>query len=234
MPTIGKEHVTAGETRGGEPCAPAVNPGADIHLFGREVNRETFAICKSDLFRKSADGREAENVVFVSTLSNDRHAGGGFDYMVANAPYGRDWKRDQDAVREEHDRGAAGRFGPGLRRISSDGQLLFGGAHAGACPQSGRGRVAGRHHHERLAAVHRRRGQRRERDSPVDSRERPILSAVCERNAEVEIYRGRGGRPEPDPESRDTRTSSARERGVVLRARGEVPRPQRLDRQPST
>ena len=124
MLTLAKEHVTAGETRGGEPCAPAVNPGADIHLFGQEVNPETFAICKADLFMKSADGGDAENVVFGSTLSNDRHAGAGFDYMIANPPYGKDWKRDQDAVRDEHDRGAAGRFGPGLPRIS-DGQLLF-------------------------------------------------------------------------------------------------------------
>ncbi len=38
MLTIAKEHVTAGERRGGEACAPAVNPGADIHLFGQEVN----------------------------------------------------------------------------------------------------------------------------------------------------------------------------------------------------
>ena len=44
--------------------------------------------------------------------------------MIANPPYGKDWKRDQEAVRAEHDRGAAGRFGPGLPRIS-DGQLLF-------------------------------------------------------------------------------------------------------------
>ena len=168
MLAIAKEHLTAGERRGGEPCAPAVNPDADIHLFGQEVNPETFAICKSDLFMKSEHGRDAERVLFGSTLSNDRHAGAGFDYMIANPPYGKDWKRDQDAVRDEHDRGAAGRFGPGLPRIR-DGQLLFPAAHAGARPESGRGRLAGRHHHERLAAVHRRRGQRRERDSPLDS-----------------------------------------------------------------
>ena len=124
MLTIAKEHITAGETRGGEPCAPAVNPGADIHLFGQEVNPETFAICKSDLFMKSEDGRDAKRILFGSTLSNDRHAGAGFDYLIANPPYGKDWKRDQDAVRDEHDRGAAGRFAPGLPRIS-DGQLLF-------------------------------------------------------------------------------------------------------------
>ena len=124
MLTIAKEHITAGETREGELVAPAVNAAAGIHLFGQEVNPETFAVCKSDLFMKSGDGRDADNVVFGSTLSNDRHAGAGFDYMIANPPYGKDWKRDQDAVRDEHDRGAAGRFGPGLPRIS-DGQLLF-------------------------------------------------------------------------------------------------------------
>ena len=124
MLTIAKEHITAGETRDGQRRGAAVNPDADTHLFGQEVNPETFAICKSDLFMKSADGRDAENVLFGSTLSNDRHAGAGFDYMIANPPYGKDWKRDQDAVRAEHDRGDAGRFAPGLPRIS-DGQLLF-------------------------------------------------------------------------------------------------------------
>ena len=124
MLTIAKEHITAGETRDGERRGDAVNPDADTHLFGQEVNPETFGICKSDLFMKSEDGRDAENVLFGSTLSNDRHAAGAFDYMIANPPYGKDWKRDQDAVQNEHDRGAAGRFGPGLPRIS-DGQLLF-------------------------------------------------------------------------------------------------------------
>ena len=124
MLTIAKEHINDGETRDGELVAPAVNADADIHLFGQEVNPETFAICKSDLFMKSEDGRDAKSVLFGSTLSNDRHAGVGFDYLIANPPYGKDWKRDQDAVRTEHDRGAAGRFGPGLPRIS-DGQLLF-------------------------------------------------------------------------------------------------------------
>ena len=124
MLTIAQEHIVAGETRDGEVLAGAVNPDADVHLFGQEVNPETFAICKSDLFMKSADGRDAENVFFGSTLSGDRHANDNFDYLIANPPYGKDWKRDQDTVRTEHDRGAAGRFGPGLPRIS-DGQLLF-------------------------------------------------------------------------------------------------------------
>src|SRR5207247_3319232 len=58
------------------------------------------------------------------TLSNDRHAGRNFDYQIANPPYGKDWKRDQEAVEAEHERGFSGRFGAGLPRIS-DGQLLF-------------------------------------------------------------------------------------------------------------
>ena len=124
MLTIAKEHINVGERREGELCGSAVNPEADIHLFGQEVNPETFGICKADLFMKSEDGRDADNVLFGSTLSNDRHATATFDYMIANPPYGKDWKRDQDAVRAEHDRGNAGRFGAGLPRIS-DGQLLF-------------------------------------------------------------------------------------------------------------
>jgi type I restriction enzyme M protein len=124
MLTIAKEHITVGEQREGRALKSPVNAGADVHLFGQEVNPETFAICKSDLFMKSEDGRDAENIVFGSTLSNDRHAGTAFDYLIANPPYGKDWKRDEDAVRAESERGAAGRFAPGLPRIS-DGQLLF-------------------------------------------------------------------------------------------------------------
>ncbi|MBN2251337.1 MAG: N-6 DNA methylase [Candidatus Altiarchaeota archaeon] len=101
-----------------------INSEADVHLFGQEVNPETFAMCKSDLYMKSADGKDAENIKFGSTLSNDRHKDRRFDYMLANPPYGKDWKRDQAAVEAEAERGYAGRFGPGTPRIS-DGQLLF-------------------------------------------------------------------------------------------------------------
>ncbi len=124
MLTIAKEHITVGERRDDVRIRGPVNEEADIHLFGQEVNPETWAVSKSDLYMKSADGRDAENIAFGSTLSNDQHAGVNFDYLIANPPYGKDWKRDQDAVRAENERGAAGRFGPGLPRIS-DGQLLF-------------------------------------------------------------------------------------------------------------
>jgi type I restriction enzyme M protein len=101
-----------------------INPHAEVHLFGQEVNGETFAICKSDLYMKSADGRDAENIKFGSTLSKDQHAGKHFDYLLTNPPYGKEWKTDQAAVEAEASRGEAGRFGAGTPRIS-DGQLLF-------------------------------------------------------------------------------------------------------------
>ena len=124
MLMITKEHITEGLHRDGERLRPAINPEADIHLFGQEVNPETWAVSKSDFFMKEPTGRDADNIAFGSTLSWDRHAAQSFDYLIANPPYGKDWKRDQGAVRDEHERGAAGRFGPGLPRIS-DGQTLF-------------------------------------------------------------------------------------------------------------
>src|SRR3989441_3969871 len=113
MLTISKEHITLGERRNGDLVRGPINPAAEVHLFGQEVNPETWAISKSDLFMKSTDGRDAENIAFGTTLSNDRHAKTQFDYLIANPPYGKDWKRDEAAVRAEHERGAAGGVGPG-------------------------------------------------------------------------------------------------------------------------
>jgi Type I restriction-modification system methyltransferase subunit len=73
---------------------------------------------------KHPDGQDAENIKFGSTLSNDQHPNMRFDYLLANPPYGKEWKMDQAAVQDEYRRGYAGRFGAGLPRIS-DGQLLF-------------------------------------------------------------------------------------------------------------
>jgi type I restriction enzyme M protein len=143
MLMITKEHITVGLRKNGGLLRPAINTDAEIHLFGQEVNPETWAVSKSDLFMKDPTGRDADNISYGSTLSNDRHAGTTFDYLIANPPYGKDWKRDEDAVRAEHERGAAGRFGPGLPRIS-DGQLLFllhMLAHAKA-PKDGGSRIA--------------------------------------------------------------------------------------------
>jgi type I restriction enzyme M protein len=118
MLTITKDNIVGTADR------PGINPSADVHLFGQEVNPSTWAVSKSDLFMKSEDERDAENIAFGSVLSNDRHSTRTFDYSIANPPYGKDWKRDKNAVEEEHERGFAGRFGAGLPSIS-DGQLLF-------------------------------------------------------------------------------------------------------------
>jgi len=117
MLSITKDHIV-GDGR------PGISPKAGVHLFGQEVNPETFAVCKSDLFLKEPSGHDADNIAFGSTLSNDRHSARRFDYMLANPPYGKDWKRDEEAIRLEHSRGTGGRFGVGLPRIS-DGQMLF-------------------------------------------------------------------------------------------------------------
>jgi type I restriction enzyme M protein len=118
MLTIAKEHILGAEDRDG------INPQADIHLFGQEVNPETWAVSKSDLLMLHPDGHDADNIAFGSTLSNDKHTGKHFDYMITNPPYGKDWKRDEEDVKIECERGDSGRFGAGLPRIS-DGQLLF-------------------------------------------------------------------------------------------------------------
>jgi type I restriction enzyme M protein len=124
MLLITKEHITVGLRKNGDVLRRPINPDAEIHLFGQEVNPETWAVSKSDLFMKDPTGRDADNIAYGSTLSHDRHADKSFDYLIANPPYGKDWKRDEEAVRAEHERGVAGRFGPGLPRIS-DGQILF-------------------------------------------------------------------------------------------------------------
>lgn len=112
MLTIGKEQILS------------INEKADVHLFGQEVNPQTFAMCKSDLYMKSADGRDADNIAFGSTLSDDKHSERTFDYLLANPPYGKDWNLDQDEVRKEAARASKNRFVAGLPRVN-DGQLLF-------------------------------------------------------------------------------------------------------------
>ena len=100
------------------------NPTAKVYLYGQEVNPETYAVCKSDLYVKSKDGREAEGIKKGSTLSDDQHTGERFHYQITNPPYGKDWRVDKKHVEAEARLGYGGRFGAGTPRIS-DGQLLF-------------------------------------------------------------------------------------------------------------
>src|SRR5258707_2131245 len=75
MLLITKEHITVGLRKNGDLLRSAINKDAEIHLFGQEVNPETWAVSKSDLFMKDPTGRDADNIAYGSTLSNDRHSG---------------------------------------------------------------------------------------------------------------------------------------------------------------
>ena len=105
-----------------EEAMTKLNPKIRVELFGQELNGESFGICKSDML---VTGHNPEQIAFGNTLTDDNHKGKGFHYILSNPPYGVDWKKYQDPIREEYEtKGFEGRFGPGLPRIS-DGQLLF-------------------------------------------------------------------------------------------------------------
>jgi len=97
------------------------NPDARLELFGQELNPETYAICRSDMMLK---GHNAQNIALGNSFSHDAHADKSFDYMLANPPFGVEWKKIQTFVEDEAARGHAGRFGAGTPRIN-DGSLLF-------------------------------------------------------------------------------------------------------------
>ena len=102
-----------------------------IHLFGQEINPETFAITKADMLL-SGEGEQAEHMGFGSTLSADAFPTRQFDFMLSNPPYGKSWKVDQDKLggkKEIQDTRFVTQFGddPDFQMLprSSDGQLLF-------------------------------------------------------------------------------------------------------------
>ena len=98
------------------------NPSGRLHVYGQELNAETYAVCRSDMMLK---GQDASHIVFGNSFTEDGHAGSHFDYLLANPPFGVEWKKVADHIRDEHDKqGFAGRFGAGLPRIN-DGSFLF-------------------------------------------------------------------------------------------------------------
>ncbi|MFD7873989.1 N-6 DNA methylase [Streptomyces sp. NPDC059766] len=100
----------------------ALNPDATVEVYGQELNPESWAICRSDLMIK---GQDPGNIAFGNSFSDDGHARRSFDYILANPPFGVEWKKVKDEVEYEHKSlGDAGRFGAGLPRIN-DGSLLF-------------------------------------------------------------------------------------------------------------
>ncbi|MET7969788.1 class I SAM-dependent DNA methyltransferase [Micromonospora sp. NPDC005305] len=98
------------------------NPNATVQVFGQELNPESWAICRSDMMIK---GQDPENIKFGNSFSDDGHRGGQFDYLLANPPFGVEWKKVKDEIEREYEAlGFSGRFGAGLPRIN-DGSLLF-------------------------------------------------------------------------------------------------------------
>ena len=125
MLTVAEETLTAiGKKRGLQ---------VEARLYGQEINPETYAICKADMLIKG-EGENADHIVGGaewSTLSHDAFPGQEFDFMVANPPYGKSWKKDLEAMG-----GKDGMRDPRFKVMhegeelslvtrSSDGQMLF-------------------------------------------------------------------------------------------------------------
>lgn len=129
---LGKDHVvrsvydptagTGGMLSAADDKITAWNGTAQVELLGQEINPASYAICKADMVVK---GQGIGNIVLGNTLTQPAFRGRTFHYGLSNPPFGVDWKQAQKTVKEEHEvRGYAGRFGPGLPRVS-DGSLLF-------------------------------------------------------------------------------------------------------------
>jgi len=111
----------------------AIQAKGDVYLYGKEINDETYAICKSDMMIK---GNNPENIRVGSTLSTDEFSGNTFDFMLSNPPYGKSWNTDLKYIKDGKDIidprfvvtlkdywGYSEEVGAAPR--SSDGQLLF-------------------------------------------------------------------------------------------------------------
>ena len=138
-PDLGKSHVvktiydpacgTGGMLSVAEDYLREHNRDAKPMLFGQDYNDESWAVCKSDMLIK---GENAENIILGDSFLQDGYAGGNgpeqpstFDYMLANPPFGVEWKQQAQYIKRECETlGFEGRFGAGLPRIN-DGSLLF-------------------------------------------------------------------------------------------------------------
>ena len=110
-----------------------IKANADVYLFGKEINDETYAICKSDMMIK---GNDPANIRVGSTLATDEFQGTSFDFMLSNPPYGKSWSTEQKYIKDGKDV-IDPRFEIELKDYwgtvetvdavprSSDGQLLF-------------------------------------------------------------------------------------------------------------
>ena len=111
MITVAKEYLTS--QWGLDPT--------NVFIYGQELREKTFAICKADALMKGDDGSRIKQ---GNTLSDDKLIGHQFNFMLANPEFGTDWKKIQDFITKEAERGFDGRFGAGLPDVG-DASLLF-------------------------------------------------------------------------------------------------------------
>lgn len=123
MLTVAQDRLTTLAARRGK--------NVSIHLFGQEINPETYAICKADMLLKG-DGDQAEHISYGSTLSLDGNATRQFDFMLSNPPYGKSWKTDAEKMggKKEILDSRFNAYLDGDEQLTmiprtSDGQLLF-------------------------------------------------------------------------------------------------------------
>lgn len=99
-----------------------LNSDAQPHLFGQDWNDEAYGICRADMLIK---GEDSDNIKLDCTFEKDGFPKEKFDYMLANPPFGVEWKQQQKSIENEGSTlGYDGRFGAGTPRIN-DGSLLF-------------------------------------------------------------------------------------------------------------
>ncbi|MFE0801837.1 N-6 DNA methylase [Streptomyces sp. NPDC058812] len=111
---------TGGMLTAAEDHIKSINPKTKVYLFGQELNAESWAICQADMLMRNQPGR----IYFGNSFSDDGYPDQKFDYMLANPPFGVEWKKVKDEVEAETEIGHAGRFGAGTPRIN-DGSFLF-------------------------------------------------------------------------------------------------------------
>lgn len=99
-----------------------LNPDARLEVFGQDFNPQAYAICGSDMMIKN---QNIDHIAFGDSFTDDHFSDKKFEYMLANPPFGVEWKPEADFIKREHEeQGFGGRFGAGLPRIN-DGSLLF-------------------------------------------------------------------------------------------------------------
>lgn len=99
-----------------------LNNSTEIKIFGQELNKEAYAICKANML---IGGENSESIKEPSsTLSNDQFPENKFDFIISHLPFNKSWIQDKRIVMEEAEKSFKGRFGAGIPRIK-DGQLLF-------------------------------------------------------------------------------------------------------------